>query len=222
MNDRPPVAIPADAFPHDRVVFFSDAVFAIAITLLAIELKPPAEALIERVGPSLAWAQQIPLFIAFVISFMVSALFWASHMQAWKMVERVTPGLLWLNIGQLMFVALMPFATVLYSESFMTDHVAPLVGYCVVLTGISLFAFLARRAMVRSHGVAEKLGPAGTRWFLARPAVALVIFAASIPLAFVLPTWMGGMLFMLIFILTPLARRWALRGRAGETGDAAS
>ena len=211
----------SDVFPHDRVVFFSDTVFAIAITLLAIELKPPTEALIAQIGASAAWSHQIPLFVAFVISFMVTALFWAAHMQAWKAVERVTPGLLWLNIGQLMFVALMPFATALYSESFMTDHIGPFVGYCVVLTGISLFAFLTRRAMVRSHGVAEKLGPAGTRWFVARPAVALAVFAACIPLAFVVPTWMGGMLFLLIFILTPFVRRWALRERASDTPDAA-
>lgn len=224
MNPKPvpPAAAPVEIFPHDRVVFFSDAVFAIAITLLAIELKAPSEALVEQIGASDAWSRQIPLFIAFVISFLVSALFWAGHMQAWKMVERVTPGLLWLNIGQLMFVALMPFATALYSESFIADHAGPFAGYSAVLTGVSLFSFLIRRAMVRHHGVAEKLGPAQTRWFLVRAAVPLVVFAACIPLAFVLPSWMGGMLFILIFALTPLARRWALRGHADDTADAAS
>ena len=221
MSQAQTASISPDVFPHDRVVFFSDAVFAIAITLLAIELKPPAEALIAQFGATGAWMHQIPLFVAFVISFMVTALFWAGHMQAWKMVERVTPGLLWLNIGQLMFVALMPFATALYSESFMSDHVAPLVGYCLVLTGISLFSFLTRRAMVRSHGVAQKLGPVGTRWFLARTLVPLIVFAACIPLAFILPSWMGGMLFFLIFVITPFARRWALRERKGDTPDAA-
>ena len=221
MSQAQTASISPDVFPHDRVVFFSDAVFAIAITLLAIELKPPAEALIAQFGATGAWMHQIPLFVAFVISFMVTALFWAGHMQAWKMVERVTPGLLWLNIGQLMFVALMPFATVLYSESFMSEHVAPLVGYCLVLTGISLFSFLTRRAMVRSHGVAQKLGPVGTRWFLARTLVPLIVFAACIPLAFILPSWMGGMLFFLIFLITPLARRWAQRGHADQAGDAA-
>ena len=152
---------------------------------------------------------------------MVTALFWAGHMQAWKMVERVTPGLLWLNIAQLMFVALMPFATALYSESFLSNHIGPFVGYCLVLTGISLFSFLTRRAMVRSHGVGRKLGPAGTRWFLARTVVPLLVFSACIPLAFMLPSWTGGMLFFLIFVITPFARRWALRERKGDTPDAA-
>lgn len=216
MSQGSPPSVPAEVFPHDRVVFFSDAVFAIAITLLAIELKPPAEALVERLGTANAWSWQSPLFVAFVISFLVTALFWAAHMQAWKLVERVTPGLLWLNVGQLMFVALMPFATALYSESFMTSHSGPLVGYCLVLAGISLFSFLIRRAMVRSHGVAAKLGPAGTRWFLVRAAVPLAVFSACIPLAFVVPTWMGGLLFTLIFVLTPFARRWALRERATD------
>ena len=191
------------------------------VQLPPIQASQQSGSLVAQFGAVDAWSRQSPLFIAFVISFMVTALFWAGHMQAWKMVERVTPGLLWLNIGQLMFVALMPFATALYSESFMSDHVAPLVGYCLVLTGISLFSFLTRRAMVRSHGVAQKLGPVGTRWFLARTLVPLIVFAACIPLAFILPSWMGGMLFFLIFLITPLARRWAQRGHADQAGDAA-
>ena len=55
----------------------------------------------------------------------------------------------------------------------------------------------------------------------ARTLVPLIVFAACIPLAFILPSWMGGMLFFLIFLITPLARRWALRGHADQAGDAA-
>ena len=198
----------SDVFPHDRVVFFSDAVFAIAITLLAIELKAPTEDAIARVGAAHALGELVPLFTAFVISFFVAAQFWASHLLTWKCVARVTGRLLWLGIGQLFFVVLMPFATALYSESFRTQQHLPLMFYCLVLTGVSLFGYLARREVLRESSA---MSADEKRWFEVRARVPLLVFAASIPLALVVPTWAGGLVFILIFPATALARRWTLR-----------
>lgn len=196
-----------DLFPHDRVVFFSDAVFAIAITLLAIELKPPSEELIARVGAGQGWGELVPLFIAFVISFLVVGQFWMGHMQTWKHVTRVTGKLVWCSIFQLMLVALMPFATVLYSEAFRGHGPGRFAFYSGVLTGISFFAWLMRRIVVREEGLVEKLGADEVRWMQMRGLISLFVFAASIPLAFVLPTWMGGIIFALIFPLIAVAKR---------------
>ncbi len=203
-----------DVFPHDRVVFFSDAVFAIAITLLAIELKPPSEEVIARVGAGQGWGELVPLFIAFFISFMVVGQFWLGHMQTWKYVTRVTGKLVWCSIFQLMFVALMPFATVLYSEAFRAHGPGRFAFYSLVLTGISFFAWLMRKIVVRQEGLVEKLGPVEVRWMQVRGLISLMVFAVSIPLAFVLPTWMGGIIFALIFPLIALAKRFFLRAPA--------
>ncbi|MFT4256053.1 MAG: TMEM175 family protein [Pseudoxanthomonas sp.] len=196
-----------DVFPHDRVVFFSDAVFAIAITLLAIELRLPDEELIRRVGESEAWGQTVSLFIAYAVSFMVTAVFWVGHMLTWKHIARATGKLVWCSVLQLMFVALMPFATRLYSEAFSGGSPGYFAFYSFVLTGISLFSLLTRRAAVRQENLREKLGETETRWLLLRGLVPLLVFAAGIPLAFVLPVWMGGFIFVLIFPLTVIARR---------------
>ena len=205
---------PRDVFPHDRVVFFSDAVFAIAITLLAIELKPPSGEAVAQGGVGQGWEELVPLFIAFFISFLVVGQFWLGHMQTWKHVTRVTGKLVWCSIFQLMFVALMPFATVLYSEAFRGHGPGRFAFYSLVLTGISFFAWLMRKIVVRQEGLTEKLGAAEARWMQVRGLISLLVFSASVPLAFVLPTWMGGIIFALIFPLIALAKRFFHRASA--------
>ena len=92
----------------ERLLFFSDGVFAIAITLLAIELHPPhgwdgSLAMLIREG----W----PMLSAFVISFLVVGIFWNSHRRIFLSMTRFTQGVFWLNLLLLGAIALMPFAT---------------------------------------------------------------------------------------------------------------
>ena len=207
-----------DVFPHDRVVFFSDAVFAIAITLLAIELKAPSEAVVEAVGAGQAWVGLLPLLIAYVVSFLVTAQFWAGHMLSLKHVRTMTQKLVTLTVFQLMFVALMPFATAMYSESF-TPHFGNVhlafVIYCLVLTGISFFAWLIRREVIREGQLGSTMPPVEVRWFQMRAVVPLLVFAACIPLAFLLPPWAGSILFSLIGPVSAVLKRRVF-GRSGQ------
>lgn len=196
-----------DVFPHDRVVFFSDAVFAIAITLLAIELKLP--------GPETAGHGQHgvgSLFVAYLVSFVVTGLFWTGHMQTWRHVRHVNGRLVWATLLQLMFVALMPFATREYSEYFSGNDPGRLAFYAFVLAGIALFAQVTRRMVVRQENLRERLGATATRWLLWRGMIPLVLFALVVPLAFVLPVWCGALVFVMIFPCLAIARRWVLRG----------
>ncbi|MES2862401.1 MAG: TMEM175 family protein [Pseudomonadota bacterium] len=94
----------------DRLLFFSDGVFAIAITLLAIELHPPHDwdgtfATLLREG----W----PMIAAFSLSFAVVGIFWNSHRRLFSGMERFTAGVFALNLMLLAGIALMPFVTVL-------------------------------------------------------------------------------------------------------------
>jgi uncharacterized membrane protein len=200
-----------DRFPHDRVVFFSDAVFAIAITLLAIELKLPDHEMVEHLGAAGAAGEVTSHFIAYFISFLVTGLFWVGHMQTWRHVRRVSGGLVWSTLLQLMFVALMPFATREYSVYFSGASPGRFAFYAFVLAMISLFALITRRIVVRQEDLRARIGVQATRWLLWRAAVPLVVFALCIPMAFVLPVWCGSVLFMLIFPCLALARRWIQR-----------
>ena len=100
------------AHPLERLIFFSDAVFAIAITLLVIELHAPH--LPHRASNAehlQALAQLIPSLIAFFISFGVIGAFWAGHHRAFSLSRHWSPKLVFPNILMLCAIAFTPFAT---------------------------------------------------------------------------------------------------------------
>lgn len=106
-----------DQFGLERLVFFSDAVFAIAITLLALEIRLPAleqgitDAMLLRSLAAL-W----PKYLSFVISFLVIGAFWMGHHRKFRLIERYDRRLIWLNLLLLMTVAFIPFPTSVISE----------------------------------------------------------------------------------------------------------
>lgn len=193
----------SETHPHDRTVLFSDAVFAIAITLLALEIRIPEQA-IDQLGVFGALHRLIPLFVAYVVSFLVTALFWAAHMQTWKYVTRVSGALLWLNVLQLMFVALIPFSTGLYAEHFGND--AAFDVYCLDLAAVALFAHASRLYVIRSERLVEKLDAGQIGWMKWRSLTAFLVFVACIPLAAWDP-WFGRLGFLLIFVMQAVLKR---------------
>jgi uncharacterized membrane protein len=185
-------------FPHDRVVFFSDAVFAIAITLLVIEIKIPTPEQVEAYGMLGVLNHLIPLLIAFFISFLVTALFWRWHLIIMNFVKHVDNKLIWLNIWLLMFVALLPFSSGFYSEYF--DSNATFVIYCADLACIGLTSYQLTRYIIKKENLAEVVGIAQAQWMKLRALIVPVVFLVCIPLTFISPI-AGRTGFVLIFIL---------------------
>ena len=101
----------------ERLIFFSDAVFAIAITLLALEIRLPA--LPEVVSDAQlrdALLALAPKYLSYVISFMVIGIFWLGHHRTFHNVVRYDRRLLWLNLFLLLFIAFIPFPTAVIGE----------------------------------------------------------------------------------------------------------
>ena len=101
----------------ERLIFFSDAIFAIVMTLLVLEIRvpevPPALAAAEVPGRVLAlW----PKFFSYVLSFLVIGNYWIAHHQSFRYVMSYDRTLLWLNLLFLLSISFIPFPTALLEE----------------------------------------------------------------------------------------------------------
>jgi uncharacterized membrane protein len=98
----------------NRLEAFSDGVFAIAITLLVIEIRPPELHEGERLAHAL-WAQW-PSYVAYLVSFLTIGVIWLNHHRVFTQVARVDGPLLLLNLNLLLWTGLIPFPTAVVAE----------------------------------------------------------------------------------------------------------
>jgi uncharacterized membrane protein len=130
----------------ERVVFFSDAVFAIAMTLLVVELHVPT---VPSGALAPALAELFPEYLSFVLSFAVIGAVWMSHHRKFRALVRYTQSLLRLNLVMLLLVASVPFSTAVlgrYGDSpisvFIYAASISLIGF--LLSAIWLYAWHAK------------------------------------------------------------------------------
>jgi uncharacterized membrane protein len=126
----------------ERLVFFSDAVFAIAITLLIIEVRLPdlprgatEDQLREALGAL------IPKVFAYVLSFATIGLYWLAHWRRFRYVARVNERLVAINLVLLGFVAFIPFPTALIGQH--GDQPPVVIVYAVVVSLAGMFGPLS-------------------------------------------------------------------------------
>ncbi|MFZ0626461.1 MAG: TMEM175 family protein [Acidimicrobiia bacterium] len=134
----------------ERVVFFSDAVFAIAITLMVIELRIP-----DGVTPSElpdALRDLSPRYFSFLISFAVIGVFWIGHYRMFRFIRGWDHGLLLLNLLFLLTIAFLPFPTSLigrFSETQVatTVYSASVLGCAIAAVLLWWYASTGRRLL---------------------------------------------------------------------------
>lgn len=107
----------ADHIGLERLIFFSDAVFAIAITLLAIEIRLPAAEYGDNAALLHALISLWPRYLSYVVSFLVIGSFWLAHHRMFRHIVRYDRRLLWLNLALLLGIAFVPFPTAVLGES---------------------------------------------------------------------------------------------------------
>ena len=102
----------------DRLIFFSDAIFAIVMTLLILEIRAPDNVPSDVAAtevPNLVWALW-PKFFSYVLSFLVIGTYWIAHHQTFRYVRSYNRTLLWLNLMFLLSISFIPFPTDLLGE----------------------------------------------------------------------------------------------------------
>jgi uncharacterized membrane protein len=159
----------------ERLNAFSDGVIAILITILVLELKVPH-------GTDLAaLSGVVPIFLTYVLSFVVIAIYWNNHHHMLYLTERITGGILWANLHLLFWLSLMPFVTGWMGE----NHFAPIPTalYGVVLLFAGVAYYVLERTIIHSQGPDSRLREAVGNDKKGIFSVAL--YAVAIPLAFV-------------------------------------
>jgi len=161
MSDGPndqPMHHGAPAHALERLVFFSDAVFAISITLLVIELKVPVLSHgASDVDFLQALANLTPHFIGFFVSFFVIGAFWSGHHRAFDCARHWSPRLLMPNLFLLCSVAGMPFFTALVSEYY--GKLVPAVAYSGWLLLVAICNLWNNSMAVAAPVAADDLDP---------------------------------------------------------------
>jgi uncharacterized membrane protein len=195
----------------ERISGYTDAVFAVVITVTVLELRPPASA---RIGALLSlW----PTAVSYLVSYVFVAIIWTNHHFLMGYVKQTTLRVIWLNFTHLFFVSLLPFETAWIAGTELAR--VPVVVYtslCVVTDGA--YNLFEREVLRNSSDFSSTELRASRR----RSLTALVLFAAAVLIALIQPTaGMGFIALALLLHLRPDAARNArlILRRQGKTLD---
>ena len=176
-----------------RLEAFSDAVIAIIITIMVLELRPPDGSGFDGLKPL------IPKALAYLLSFVLIAIYWNNHHHLFKLVERIDGAVMWSNMMLLFSLSLVPFATAWFGEN--AGELAPVIVYVVVQLCCGGSYFVMTRAMLRIHAPESRLAVALGRDVKGKLSVGLYLVA--IPLSLVSP-WIG------VAIIIAVAVTWLI------------
>jgi uncharacterized membrane protein len=199
-------------FQLERMILFSDAVFAIAITLLAIELKVPAiihDVTDHKLTESLV--EMIPRFIGFLMSFLIIGQYWTIHHRLFGFVVNFNLRLMWLNLFFLLGVILMPFTSAFYSEYISYFLKTPVILYISNIIFLGLMNYLMWRYVGnQKHALSEGLVKPIVSYFSMRAIVVPVIFIVMALVYLISPriaVWMPVIIPLSMWLLTRIYRK---------------
>lgn len=165
-----------------RIVAFSDGVFAIAITLLVLNLNVPTHLPAGEKLNSILWDQHQDI-LAYVLSFAIIGRFWIVHHRFFGSVVSFDARLLGLNLFYLGWIAFFPFSARVFGDH--AGDTAAIVLYALNLAGITLVG-MGMTGYARRVGLSE-MSAAEAREGGRRAITVAAVFLASIPVAFVAP-----------------------------------
>jgi len=181
----------------NRIETLVDGIFAIAMTLLVLDLAVPhVNGPLSNLAVQNALYGLLPAFISLVVSFVLLAMFWNIHHRIYSQIKSVNGTLLWINIIWLLFIVLVPFSASLngqYGDFTISDAV-----FNINMLGIALVLYLNIYIIKHNEFLDENADP--TKLASSQKATTLFILIAILALflAFIIPRW-GNLVYLLIF-----------------------
>jgi uncharacterized membrane protein len=177
-----------------RLEAFSDAVMAVIITILALELRPPDGTSYETIR-SVA-----PSFGIYVLSFVMIAIYWNNHHHLLRATSRISGGVMWANMGLLFCLSLIPVAAEWIRDTYRlgNDPTTPAMFLGVVLFAAATAYYILVRAIIRANGTSSLVGTAVHADFKGQ--ISLVIYAVGIALA-PITVWLSYALYIAVAVI---------------------
>jgi uncharacterized membrane protein len=178
----------------DRLSTFSDGVFAVVITILVLEMKPPHEA-------SLAALLSLwPTAVSYAVSYLFIAIVWTNHHHVFRYAAIATPHLIWGNFAHLFTVSLMPFSTAWIADTELAAIPVALYAGVFVLVNAT-YILLCLEAVDRSPNT--DVAPRARMMMRMRSLVTLGVFLAAALIALKYP--IAGMVVICLNLLVYLS-----------------
>jgi uncharacterized membrane protein len=175
---------------RNRLEAFSDAVIAIIMTIMVLELTIPHQAAWEALKPL------VPKFLTYLLSFVFLGIYWSNHHHLIATVRRVHGGVLWANLHLLFWLSLTPFVTGWMGEN--DFAAAPTAAYGIVLLLAAMAYYILQSVILASLGPGSPLRVALGRDMKGK--LSPVLYLAAIPLSFV-NRWIAVGLYVLVALM---------------------
>jgi TMEM175 potassium channel family protein len=203
---------PSDPHPHvdagaGRLEAFSDAVMAVIITILALELKPPLHPTVASLRDAL------PNLLIYLLAFVFIAIYWNNHHHLLRATTRISGAVMWANMFLLFWLSLIPVLTEWIKEDPLEK--VPVAAFGVVALCAAFAYSLLVRAIVRANGRGSLVGIAINSDLKGN--ISLVMYAAGVGLAFV-NVWFSYALYVAVAVMWLVPDRRFTRAHQ-ERGD---
>jgi uncharacterized membrane protein len=169
----------------DRLATYSDAVFAVIVTIMVLDLRAPDEASFAALVP--LW----PTVVSYAVSYLFIAIIWINHDHLLRFVATPTMGLVWLNFAHLFLVSFLPFATAWTARTKLASH--PVALYAALFVCIDI-AYNVFEHKVLAHARSAQVPTLMRRAARRRSLIVLVGFVAATLVAFFAPRLAFGLI----------------------------
>jgi len=161
-----------------RLAAYSDAVFAVIVTIMVLELRAPDQPTFSALWP--LW----PTAISYAVSYLFIAIIWINHHYLMRLVGTPTLRLIWINFVHLFMISLLPFATAWVARTRLAS--SPVMFYAGLFVCIDI-AYNVFERQVFAYAAADQVSERTRRIARRRSLVVLAIFTAAMLIAFVAP-----------------------------------